>query len=102
MTEQRLTHLSATNVLAGANNSARAMDVTINWLAMHPEEQDRLYNEIVAVNVQAMKEADTEGPAALELALKMPYLDAMIQEVRISMGKRLPRFLRQAFESQIL
>jgi cytochrome P450 len=80
MDEQRLAHLSATNVLAGANNSARAMDVTINWLATHPEEQERLYNEITAVNVAAMKDSDTEGPAALELALKMPYLDAMIQE----------------------
>ena len=80
MDEQRLTHLSATNVLAGANNSARAMDVTINWLATHPEEQERLYNEIAAVNVAAMKDSETEGPAALEMALKMPYLDAMIQE----------------------
>ena len=80
MTEQRLTHLSATNVLAGANNSARAMDVAINWLATHPEEQERLYKEITAVNVAAMKDTEMEGPAALELALKMPYLDAMIQE----------------------
>ena len=80
MDEQRLAHLSATNVLAGANNSARAMDVTINWLATHPDEQERLYKEITAVNVAAMKEADMEGPAALELALKMPYLDAVIQE----------------------
>ena len=50
------------------------MDVTMNWLASHPEEQDRLYDEVR--NVSATKEADTEGPAALELALKMPYLDA--------------------------
>ncbi len=80
MDEQRLTHLSATNVLAGANNSARAMDVTINWLASNPEEQERLYKEITAVNVAAMKANEAEGPAALELALKMPYLDAMVQE----------------------
>ena len=59
MDEQRLTHLSATNVLAGANNSARAMDVTINWLANHPEEQERLYEEITAVNVAAMTDAET-------------------------------------------
>lgn len=80
MTEQRLTHLSATNVLAGANNSAKAMDAAMNWLARHPEEQERLHTEIKAVNVAAMKDQETEGPAALELALKMPYLDAMIQE----------------------
>ena len=81
MTEQRLTHLSATNVLAGANNSARAMDATINWLVSNPAEQDRLYEEITSVNFAAMKDDNTtEGPAALELALKMPYLDAMIQE----------------------
>jgi len=80
MTDLRITHLSATNVLAGANNSARAMDATIHWLATHPEEQERLYAEIMSINTAAMKEADTEGPAALELALKMPYLDAVIQE----------------------
>ena len=80
MTDLRITHLSATNVLAGANNSARAMDATIHWLATHPEEQDRLNSEITNVNLASMKELDTEGPAALDLALKMPYLDAMIQE----------------------
>ena len=80
MDDLRITHLSATNVLAGANNSARAMDATIHWLAVHPEAQERLHAEIKAVNTSEMKEADSEGPAALELALKMPYLDAMIQE----------------------
>ncbi|KAJ9603054.1 hypothetical protein H2200_012349 [Cladophialophora chaetospira] len=80
MTDIRITHVTATNVLAGANNSARAMDSAINWLTAHPEAQDRLYNEIKSVNMEAMKEAKTEGPAALELALKMPYLDAVIQE----------------------
>ncbi|KAF2103043.1 cytochrome P450 [Rhizodiscina lignyota] len=80
MDEIRLIHLSTTNVVAGANNSAKAMDATIHWLALHPEAQDRLYNEITSVNMAAMKEAETEGPAALDLALKMPYLDAMIQE----------------------
>jgi cytochrome P450 len=80
MTDIRITHITATNVLAGANNSARAMDSTIDWLTQHPEAQDRLYSEIKSINMAAMKEADTEGPAALELALKMPYLDAVIQE----------------------
>ncbi|OAP63961.1 hypothetical protein AYL99_03188 [Fonsecaea erecta] len=80
MTDLRITHLTATNVLAGANNSARAMDATIHWLTEHPEAQERLHREIRSVNMAAMKEADTEGPAALELALKMPYLDAVIQE----------------------
>ncbi|OAL35460.1 hypothetical protein AYO20_05310 [Fonsecaea nubica] len=80
MTDLRITHLTATNVLAGANNSARAMDATIHWLTEHPEAQERLNQEIRSVNMAAMKEVDTEGPAALELALKMPYLDAVIQE----------------------
>ncbi|OQU94072.1 hypothetical protein CLAIMM_00485 isoform 1 [Cladophialophora immunda] len=80
MTDLRITHLTATNVLAGANNSARAMDATIHWLTEHPEAQERLHAEIRGVNMAAMKEVDTEGPAALELALKMPYLDAVIQE----------------------
>ncbi|OCT48003.1 benzoate 4-monooxygenase cytochrome P450 [Cladophialophora carrionii] len=80
MTDIRITHITATNVLAGANNSARAMDATIHWLTAHPEAQERLYSEIKSVNMAAMKEAETEGPAALELALKMPYLDAVIQE----------------------
>ncbi len=80
MTDIRITHVTATNVLAGANNSARAMDATINWLVAHPEAQERLNDEIKSVNMAAMKEAKTEGPAALELALKMPFLDAVIQE----------------------
>ena len=80
MTDLRITHITATNVLAGANNSARAMDSTIHWLTEHPEAQERLHNEIKDVNMAAMKELDTEGPAALELALKLPYLDAVIQE----------------------
>jgi cytochrome P450 len=79
MDETRLTHISATNVLAGANNSARAIDVTFHWLANHPEEQERLYDEIMSVKAEDLN-IDTEGPAALEMAMKMPYLHAMIQE----------------------
>lgn len=99
MDEQRLAHLSATNVLAGANNSARAMDVTINWLATHPAEQDRLYEEIAAVNVAAMRDADTEGPAALELALRLPYLDALIQESYRTFGAPANNLERVAGEA---
>ena len=99
MTDLRITHLSATNVLAGANNSARAMDATIHWLATHPEEQDRLYDEITNVNLSAMEPADTEGPAALELALKMPYLEAMIQESYRTFGAPANNLERVAGES---
>ena len=100
MTDLRITHLSATNVLAGANNSARAMDSTIHWLATHPEEQERLYDEIMSVNAAAVKEADSsEGPAALALALKMPYLDAMIQESYRTFGAPANNLERVAGES---
>jgi cytochrome P450 len=56
------------------------VDATFHWLANHPEEQDRLHAEITSLSADVLKTTDTEGPAALELALKMPYLDAMIQE----------------------
>lgn len=56
------------------------MDVTINWLARNPKEQEKLYDEIKAVKMATLGDQESEGPAALELALKMPYLDAMIQE----------------------
>lgn len=78
MTDLRITHLSTTNVVAGANNSALAMDQTIHYLAKHPEAQERLYQEITTVDMADMKES--ESPAALELALKLPYLEAVILE----------------------
>ena len=80
VTDLRITHYATTNVVAGANNSALSMDRTIHFLARNPDAQERLYHEIINVDIRQMKENETEGPAALELALKMPYLEAIILE----------------------
>ncbi|EXJ82920.1 hypothetical protein A1O3_06736 [Capronia epimyces CBS 606.96] len=94
MTDLRIAHLSTTNVVAGANDSASSMDKVIHYLAGHPDAQERLYNEITSVvngTATAVKEKDSrekdkdsktegEGPAALELALKMPFLEAIVLE----------------------
>lgn len=99
MTPVRLVALTATNVLAGANNSARAMDATIYWLTKNPKAQDRLYEEIKNVNMAALKEQNIEGPAALELALKMPFLDAVIQESYRQFGAPANNLERMVGES---
>ena len=78
MTDLRITHYATTNVVAGANNSALAMDRTIHYLATHPDNQERLHREITATKTDDLK--DTEGPVALDLALRMKYLEAIIQE----------------------
>jgi cytochrome P450 len=83
MTDLRITHYCQTNVVAGANNSALAMDQTIAFLARHPEAQEQLYEEMMAIKSEDGAEdtaRNVEGPPALELALKMQYLDAVIQE----------------------
>ena len=83
MTDLRLTHYCQTNVVAGANNSALAMDQTIAFLARHPEAQERLHEEILTTQADdGTKNAanDAGGPPALDLALKMRYLEAIIQE----------------------
>ncbi|KAF2105044.1 cytochrome P450 [Rhizodiscina lignyota] len=78
MTDLRITHYATTNVLAGANNSALAMDRTIHYLAHHPDMQEKLHGEIMNTKMDDIK--DTEGPPALDLALKMKFLEAIIQE----------------------
>lgn len=77
MSDLRITHYAQTNVVAGANNSALAMDRTIHYLTRHPDAQERLHTEIVNTKTD---DIDTEGPPALDLALKMKYLEAIIQE----------------------
>jgi cytochrome P450 len=78
MSELRITHYATTNVVAGANNSALAMDRTIHYLACNPDAQERLHQEVLDTRLEDV--GNTEGPPALELALKMKYLDAIIQE----------------------
>jgi hypothetical protein len=56
------------------------MDRTIHFLAEALVAQERLYREIISVDAGRMKEEESEGPAALELALKMPYLEAIVLE----------------------
>jgi cytochrome P450 len=80
MTDLRITHYATTNVVAGANNSALAMDRTIHYLAHHPEAQERLYEEITRTNTADLEYSDRDGPLALDLALRMKYLEAVIQE----------------------
>lgn len=80
MSDLRITHYATTNVVAGANNSALAMDRTIHYLARHPEAQERLHEEIISTKTEDLNTADREGPVALDLALRMKYLEAIIQE----------------------
>lgn len=80
MSTLRITHYATTNVVAGANNSALAMDRTIHYLTRHPEAQERLYQEIVSTRTDDLDSAEREGPVALDLALRMKYLEAVIQE----------------------
>ena len=83
MNQSRLTHLSTTNVVAGANNSALAMDQTIHYLATHPEVQDQLHAEITQLHhdqTETSSADSLEGPAALSLALQLPHLEALITE----------------------
>jgi cytochrome P450 len=81
VTDLRVTHYCTTNVVAGANNSALSLDRTMQYLAENPPAQERLYQEILTVDSdKSFAEKETEGPAALELALKMPYLEAVVLE----------------------
>jgi cytochrome P450 len=84
MTELRITHYCTTNVVAGANNSALSLDKTIHYLATNPSAQERLYQEIISharsSTSTSEKESQNEGPAALDLALSLPFLDAITQE----------------------
>lgn len=80
MTEVQLAHYAQTAIVAGANNSALAMDVTIHFLTQHPEAQDRLHEEIIDTKIDEAGGGESEGPPALELALKMRYLEAVVQE----------------------
>jgi cytochrome P450 len=78
VTDLRVTHYCTTNVVAGANNSALSLDKTIQYLARNPAAQERMYHEILDADTSPQKE--TDGPAALELALKMPFLQAVTEE----------------------
>lgn len=78
VTDLRVTHYCTTNVVAGANNSALSLDKTIQYLARNPDAQERMYREILDADASFHKE--TEGPAALELALSMPFLQAVTEE----------------------
>lgn len=80
MTEVQLAHYAQTAIVAGANNSALAMDATIHFLTQHQEAQDRLHDEIVSTKIDETGGEEGEGPPALELALKMKYLEAVVQE----------------------
>jgi len=82
VTDLRVTHYCTTNVVAGANNSALTMDRIGEYLASHPEAQDRLHREVLSVDSKRDIESEkaSEGPAALELAFKMPFLEALILE----------------------
>lgn len=80
MTEIQLIHYAQTMLVAGANNSALAMDRTMHFLASFPEAQERLHEEIVRTRVDGIEGKEAEGPNALDLALRMQYLEAIVQE----------------------
>lgn len=62
----------ATNSLAGSLSPSRVLDCVLSWLAQHPQEQDRLYEEIVK---------NTKNfPVSLENTVNMPYLEGVIRE----------------------
>lgn len=62
----------ATNSLAGSLSPSRVLDCVLSWLAQHPQEQDRLYEEVVR-NTK-------EFPVSLEDTVNMPYLEGVIRE----------------------
>jgi len=89
VTDHRLYHYTTANVVAGANSTSLALDQVMLYLASNPEAQERLFREIRSLNESAdnhpVNEAgkdrhDNEGPAALDLVLKLPFLEAVILE----------------------
>ncbi|OKL57734.1 hypothetical protein UA08_07234 [Talaromyces atroroseus] len=62
----------ATNSLAGSLSPSRVLDSVLSWLAQHPQEQNRLYEEIVR-NTKSF-------PVSLDDTANMPYLEGVIRE----------------------
>jgi cytochrome P450 len=62
----------ATNSLAGSLSPSRVLDCVLSWLAQHPQEQDRLYEEVV--------KNTKDFPVSLEDTVNMPYLEGVIRE----------------------
>lgn len=69
---------ATTNVAAGTLSTSMTLDRVMLYLAENPTAQDRLYQEIKGVDHRNTTEG--EGPAALDLALKMPFLESVILE----------------------
>lgn len=63
---------TAGNLIGGGLNPSRAFHTLCAWFAMHPEGQERLFNEL--------KEADITFPTQFDDVSSLPYLDGIIHE----------------------
>ncbi|KXJ83299.1 hypothetical protein RP20_CCG007744 [Aedes albopictus] len=68
-------HNIYTIIAAGTDTTASAMSYTCLQLAMHPEHQQRLYNEIIDIFPD-----DSEPTITLEALNCLPYLEMVLKE----------------------
>jgi cytochrome P450 len=80
MTNQRISMYCLVNVVAGANNSALAMGRTMHYFAHNPHAWDRLYLDVLNTSGKTNNLADIVEPVTLDLALKSPYIEGVINE----------------------
>lgn len=80
MTELRITHYAATNIFAGAYSVARTMSKILEYLISHPEAQERLFQELTDVEAAGIQMSTYDEPMALSLAMRMQFLEALVQE----------------------
>jgi cytochrome P450 len=87
VTDSRIAIYATSNVLAGSLATSQALAAAMTFLSENPAAQDKLFHDIVETeNKEANADEashekhEEEGPTALNLALHIPYLEAVILE----------------------